>query len=130
MTGDTSALRLTKPVKCVVWDLDNTVWDGVLLEDGDGRPLRPGVREAIEELDRRGILQSIASRNDHEAAARQVAGPAATCGPGGRCRAEHSYAAQHADYEDDADNGADVEGHRGLSLLVTAGGTVGVFVVA
>jgi len=22
-----------KVVKCVVWDLDNTVWDGVLLED-------------------------------------------------------------------------------------------------
>ncbi|MFC8274219.1 HAD-IIIC family phosphatase [Streptomyces sp. NPDC057271] len=72
MTGDTSAQRLTKTVKCVVWDLDNTVWDGVLLEDGDGRPLRPGIREAIEELDRRGILQSIASRNDHEAAAAEL----------------------------------------------------------
>ena len=23
-------------IKCVVWDLDNTVWDGVLLEDADG----------------------------------------------------------------------------------------------
>ena len=21
-------------IKCVVWDLDNTVWDGILLEDG------------------------------------------------------------------------------------------------
>jgi predicted enzyme involved in methoxymalonyl-ACP biosynthesis len=20
-------------IKCVVWDLDNTVWDGILLED-------------------------------------------------------------------------------------------------
>ena len=30
---------LAKPaqgkIKCVVWDLDNTLWDGVLLEDGD-----------------------------------------------------------------------------------------------
>ncbi|MGX9225305.1 hypothetical protein ACWV95_01430 [Streptomyces albus] len=29
--------------KCVVWDLDNTVWDGVLLE-GDELTVRPGVR--------------------------------------------------------------------------------------
>jgi FkbH-like protein len=52
------------PVKCVVWDLDGTLWDGVLLED-DPIVLRPGAADAIRELDRRGILQSIASRNDH-----------------------------------------------------------------
>ena len=56
-----------KTVKCVVWDLDHTVWDGILLEDGDV-PLRPGVLEIIRELDARGILQSVASRNDAEAA--------------------------------------------------------------
>jgi FkbH-like protein len=61
-----------KAVKCVVWDLDNTMWDGVLLEDGEVRP-RQGVRETIEELDRRGILNSIASRNDHEPAMRKLA---------------------------------------------------------
>ncbi|MFD8821926.1 HAD-IIIC family phosphatase [Streptomyces sp. NPDC059605] len=54
-------------VKCVVWDLDNTVWDGVLLEDGDVT-LRPAVVEVLRTLDERGILHSIASRNDHEAA--------------------------------------------------------------
>jgi len=59
--------NVTTTVKCVVWDLDHTVWDGVLLEDGEV-PLRPGIREVIEELDRRGILQSIASRNDHDMA--------------------------------------------------------------
>ncbi|MFV2196817.1 HAD-IIIC family phosphatase [Nocardiopsis sp. LOL_012] len=62
-----------KTVKCVVWDLDNTVWDGVLLEDGPV-PLRPGVRETIEELDRRGILHSVASRNDREAATEALRG--------------------------------------------------------
>lgn len=56
-----------KPVKCVVWDLDHTVWDGILLEDGDV-PLRPGVLHAIRTLDERGILQSVASRNDADAA--------------------------------------------------------------
>lgn len=51
--------------KCVVWDLDNTVWQGVLLEDGPDRlRLRDGVVETIAELDRRGILHSIASKNN------------------------------------------------------------------
>ncbi|HSS47598.1 MAG TPA: HAD-IIIC family phosphatase [Thermoanaerobaculia bacterium] len=54
-------------VKCVVWDLDNTVWDGILLEDPEVR-LRPGVPHILKTLDDRGILHSIASRNDHAAA--------------------------------------------------------------
>lgn len=54
-------------VKCVVWDLDNTLWEGILLEDQDVK-LRPAVVEVIRKLDERGILNSIASRNDHDAA--------------------------------------------------------------
>lgn len=54
-------------IKCVVWDLDDTVWDGILLEDPEVR-LRPDVVEIIKTLDERGILHSIASRNDHDAA--------------------------------------------------------------
>ena len=50
-------------VKCLVWDLDNTLWDGVLLEDTQV-VLRPEVPEIIRTLDERGILHSIASRND------------------------------------------------------------------
>ena len=38
-----------KTIKCVVWDLDNTLWNGVLSEDIDVS-LRPGVKEVIEEL--------------------------------------------------------------------------------
>jgi FkbH-like protein len=57
----------TKTVKCLVWDLDHTLWDGILLEDREVT-LRHGVRETLETLDARGILHSIASRNDHEAA--------------------------------------------------------------
>lgn len=52
-------------VKCLVWDLDQTLWRGVLLEDGQVT-LADGIREVIVELDRRGILQSVASRNDHD----------------------------------------------------------------
>ncbi len=54
-------------LKCVVWDLDHTVWEGVLAE-GDDLALRPGVKALVEELDRRGVIQSVASRNDHEPA--------------------------------------------------------------
>ncbi|MGX7825911.1 HAD-IIIC family phosphatase [Actinokineospora sp. 24-640] len=54
-------------MKCVVWDLDNTVWDGVLLEDGEVT-LRPSVVEHIRRLDSMGVLNSVASKNDHDAA--------------------------------------------------------------
>ena len=50
-------------VKCVVWDLDGTIWEGTLSEGGAGC-LRQGVLETIHELDRRGILHSLASKND------------------------------------------------------------------
>lgn len=58
-------------VKCVVWDLDNTLWDGVLLED-ENVTLRPAVVEVIKTLDSRGILHSIASKNDHATAMRKL----------------------------------------------------------
>lgn len=64
VVGPAAKPAKTKEVKCVVWDLDHTVWDGVLLEDGDV-PLRPGIREIMQALDERGILQSVASKNDH-----------------------------------------------------------------
>ena len=58
---------MSDALKCLVWDLDHTLWDGVLLEDPEVR-LRPGAAETVHALDERGILQSIASRNDREAA--------------------------------------------------------------
>lgn len=59
----------TKPadkVKCVVWDLDNTLWDGILIEHNEEKPLqlKKGVSELIKALDERGIIQSVASKND------------------------------------------------------------------
>lgn len=56
-------------VKCVVWDLDNTLWDGVLVEDGyEKLRLKPAIRQILEQLDQRGILQSVASKNNQEEA--------------------------------------------------------------
>ena len=75
--GSASQLPTTHPaaaapatkVKCVVWDLDGTLWDGVIGEDGPER-IRPrqAVVDIIRRLDERGILQSIASKNDHNVA--------------------------------------------------------------
>jgi FkbH-like protein len=59
--------RKRKSIKCVVWDLDNTIWDGVLLEDSNVT-LFPHIRYILQTLDARGILQSISSKNDHNAA--------------------------------------------------------------
>jgi FkbH-like protein len=56
-------------IKCVVWDLDNTLWDGTLTEDGaSALQLKPGMVEILEDLDRSGILQSIASKNNPDQA--------------------------------------------------------------
>jgi methoxymalonate biosynthesis protein len=52
-------------VKCLIWDLDNTLWQGTLLEDPDVQ-LSDEVRNIIVELDGRGILQSVASKNDYD----------------------------------------------------------------
>lgn len=65
------AVLAEKPVqgriKCVVWDLDHTLWDGVLLEDSRVT-LRPHVVEHIRRLDRMGVLHSVASKNDPDTA--------------------------------------------------------------
>lgn len=58
-------------IKCVVWDLDGTVWDGVLTEGG-AHQLRKGVLDTIHELDRRGIIQSVASKNDEDGALKKL----------------------------------------------------------
>ena len=60
---------LAKPhlCKCVVWDLDNTLWDGILIEDGPEKlQLKPSIREILQALDERGILISAVSKNNHE----------------------------------------------------------------
>jgi FkbH-like protein len=54
-------------VKVVAWDLDGTVWDGVLLEDDDVAP-KDEVVATIRALDRMGILHSVVSKNDSAAA--------------------------------------------------------------
>jgi FkbH-like protein len=61
------AVPNAKKVKCVVWDLDNTLWNGTLVEDGaESLRLKAEIVGVIHELDRRGILQSVASKNNYQ----------------------------------------------------------------
>ena len=55
-----------KAAKLVVFDLDNTLWDGVLLEEERRDAARPGIAELFRTLDERGILISVASKNAHD----------------------------------------------------------------
>jgi FkbH-like protein len=58
-----------KTIKCIVWDLDNTVWDGILVEDGPAKlRLRLHIVDLIKKLDGRGILHSIVSKNNPDEA--------------------------------------------------------------
>lgn len=55
----------SKTAKCVVWDLDDTIWTGTLVEDGvEGVVLKPEIADAMRMLDARGVLNSVASKND------------------------------------------------------------------
>jgi FkbH-like protein len=66
-TAGVPARRSEEKVKCLAWDLDNTLWTGVLIEDGrDKIRVRPEAIETIKELDRRGVIQTIVSKNEFD----------------------------------------------------------------
>ncbi|MDB4787149.1 HAD-IIIC family phosphatase [Flavobacteriales bacterium] len=52
-------------IKCVVFDLDNTLWKGVIGDDGaDGVVVRQEALDFIHALDQRGIICAVASKNE------------------------------------------------------------------
>ncbi|HET9896020.1 MAG TPA: hypothetical protein VFQ44_13920 [Streptosporangiaceae bacterium] len=56
-------------VKCVVWDLDNTLFQGIYLESANGGlKADRQLANALGELSGRGVLHAIASKNPPEAA--------------------------------------------------------------
>ena len=62
-----SAKSPAKFVKCVAWDLDNTLWKGILVEDGvDAIVVNEDAVKLIKDLDRKGIVHTILSKNDHK----------------------------------------------------------------
>src|ERR1039458_7752339 len=66
---DESKPKESKKIKCLVWDMDHTLWDGILVEDGPANlRLKPQIVEILRKLDERGILHSIVSKNNREEA--------------------------------------------------------------
>ena len=87
-------------IKCVVWDIDNTLLTGVYLESGADLPgADPGLTRTLRELSGRGILNALASRNPPAAAAyvQQLTGAdfaAVECGWGSKADAITRLAAE------------------------------------
>jgi len=57
-------------VRLVIWDMDDTFWTGTLSE-GEIEPIQVHL-ELIRTLTRRGIVNSICSKNDHDAVERKL----------------------------------------------------------
>jgi FkbH-like protein len=54
-------------VKCVAWDLDNTLWNGILIEGGErGLQIRPQAEKLVRWFNERGIIQTVVSKNNYE----------------------------------------------------------------
>jgi FkbH-like protein len=66
----TSSLGLTDSVKLVIWDLDETLWTGTLSEGPV--TMRDHESNVVRQLNRRGIMNSICSKNDFEAVRAQL----------------------------------------------------------
>jgi methoxymalonate biosynthesis protein len=62
----TAADNPNRLIKCVVWDLDNTLWPGVAVEESPEVVPEPdpAMLAVIDKLESRGIVSSVASRND------------------------------------------------------------------
>ncbi len=74
---DIAAAKTGSVVKCVIVDLDNTMWGGVIGDDGiEGIELGPfdhgepfhRLQNYLLELKRRGIILAVCSKNDHDTA--------------------------------------------------------------
>jgi FkbH-like protein len=63
-------LSSMESIKLVVWDLDETFWKGTLSEEG-AEPIQANI-DLVKELTNRGIINSIASKNDFDLAKKKL----------------------------------------------------------
>lgn len=66
-------LKPAKKVKCVAWDLDNTVWKGVIGDTAGGN-VKPNadIIDLMGKLDQMGVLQTIVSKNTYDVAWKKI----------------------------------------------------------
>lgn len=50
-------------IKCIIWDLDNTIWEGIISEDKEVK-VRTEIIDIIDKLICKGIVSTICSKND------------------------------------------------------------------
>lgn len=56
-----------KRIKLAVWDADETLWSGsVYYSDKEAVKIKPGTKAALKELDKRGIISTLCSKNNYE----------------------------------------------------------------
>ena len=117
-------LRFIHPItgrvaKCLACDLDNTLWGGIIGEDGiDGIELGgeyPGaafhnVQRAILDLHQRGIILAICSKNNHDDAMEVIRNH-----PGMLLREEH-FSALRINWSDKAQNLQEIARELGIGI--------------
>ena len=68
-----TALKPATKVKCVAWDLDNTMWDGVIGDDGpEGVIVKQQSVDLVKKFDKMGVLNTIVSKNNFDIAWNKV----------------------------------------------------------
>ena len=66
---EAESIESASKVKCVAWDLDNTLWKGILVEDGaENLIVNTDVIDLIHKFDERGIIQTVVSKNNFDEA--------------------------------------------------------------
>ncbi|UCG61752.1 MAG: HAD-IIIC family phosphatase [Candidatus Zixiibacteriota bacterium] len=98
-------MKTERQIKCLVWDLDNTIWDGTLAEE-DSCHLKTGVTTVLRSLDSRGILLSIASANDEQPAIAQLK----------KSRVSRYFIHPRINWDNKAKNIRAIAKHLGISL--------------
>lgn len=96
-------------IKCVIWDLDNTLLSGVYLESpGRPPPADPAMVQVLDTLSGRGIIHAIATRNPPEAAEHAAAA------------AGHQFAAAECGWGRKSDAIRQIAGELGLATEAVA----------
>lgn len=55
-------------IKCIVWDLDNTIWEGIIDEDKSIIKLKPQMNRILNHIYEAGIINAIVSKNQENEA--------------------------------------------------------------
>lgn len=59
--------NMDRQVKLIIWDLDDTLWEGTFSEDGASVRINQGRFDVIKSLNAQGVVNSICSKNDFRA---------------------------------------------------------------